>query len=261
MGSVDSQPHVPNNSQMDLDNPQYDSTATDFSGARLFLSLAAAVIFATAVAFIGGELCLSFFKPPRHAVNSKGIILTVTERRGEAQAGAKNATLAFALLGATLACGMGAAGGFVQRSRRASTSASLLGFLVGAVLPLIACSIILPFYNSYKLSNPDEASASLLLPIFLQGAIASTIGAAGGLAFGRGLGTRGFPSHYVFSGIVGALIGATIHQLSGAFLFPEADTTLFISADREARLMSKLMIILGVAVCNGIAARNARQRS
>ena len=112
----------------------------------------------------GGEACLDLFKPPRHAVNSKGLVLKVTDRREVAVTDAKNAGLAFALLGAALGAAMGVAGGLVRRSVRAGTRAAALGLVAGTAAGAGMSLALLPLYNAYMARNPDEAVRDLILP-------------------------------------------------------------------------------------------------
>ena len=71
----------------------------DAGGAapRAKLTLAAGLLAGLA-AWLGGEASLDLIKPPRHSVNSKGVVLNITDRREVAAANAKNAGLAFSLL-------------------------------------------------------------------------------------------------------------------------------------------------------------------
>ena len=93
------------------------SDSTGQSAWRWVVTLTAGALAGLA-AWVGGELCLDLFKPPRHAANSKGLVLNITSRREVALANARNAGLAFSLLGAALGAGLGIAGGVLRRSAR-----------------------------------------------------------------------------------------------------------------------------------------------
>lgn len=237
-----------------------DSIAVPQGSTRLWILVLTAGMMAGVVAGVAGEICASFFRPPRHAVNSKGVVLQVTDRREEAATDAKNAGLAFVILGAALGASLGAAGGLLRDSNRAAGWAAVLGLTVGALGAAGAAAVVLPIFNSYKLRHPDEASASLILPLLVQAGVCSVIGAAGGLAFGRGLGGRGVPAHAILGGITGAVIAAATYELIGAITIPGADTTRFIAEDRQTRVLAKLAVSLFVAAGVGLSV-NPRPRS
>jgi hypothetical protein len=232
------------------------------SGAvRLWTLVLAAGMLAGLAAGIAGELCVSAFRPRRHAVNSEGVAPRVIQRRAEAAADAKNAGLAFAILGAASGAALGAAGGFLRGSNRAAGRAAVLGLAAGALGGVGASAIALPAYNAYKLGHPDEASASLTLALLVQAGVGSVIGAAAGLAFGRGLGVRGVPWQAIAGGIVGAVLGATAVVMLGAMTFPEGDITRFMSTDRRARVLAKLAVAILVAVGTGFSVGGRESRS
>ena len=117
-----------------MESPPVESAASPtvpVGRARLWSLALGAGILAGLVSWLGGEGCIELIQPPRHPVNSKGLTLRVTDRREEAVAVAKNAGLAFILLGAALAGGLGAAGGLARRSRRATVRAAWIGLAIG----------------------------------------------------------------------------------------------------------------------------------
>ncbi len=93
---------------------------------RWILTLSAGAL-AGLLAWLGGEIGLNAFRPPRHAVNSKGIVLNMTDRREEAVTEARNAGLAFIILGVTFGAALGAAGGLSIRSPRSAMLAAMVG--------------------------------------------------------------------------------------------------------------------------------------
>src|SRR4051794_20687151 len=76
---------------------------------HLWTTMLGAGLLAGLIAWLGGEFCVDRIKPPRHAANSKGLVLNVTDRAEVATADAKNAGLAFAILGASIGLGLGVA--------------------------------------------------------------------------------------------------------------------------------------------------------
>jgi hypothetical protein len=169
--------------------------------------------------------------------------LSVTDRRGEAAAVAKNAGLAFLILGAALGGGLGAAGGLARGSRRAAVQATWAGLVLGIVATGVMSLALLPAYNTYQRRHPDEAARDLLLPLLVHAGIWSAAGAAGGLALALGLGERGPMARAVLGGFLGAAVGTVAYELAGAF-FPAARTAQFVSATWETRLMARLAVTL-----------------
>lgn len=224
------------------------------SAGRWTVTLVAGVV-AGLVAWLGGEACLNRIKPPRHPVNSKGLVLNLTDRRELAIADAKNAGLAFAFLGASLGVGLGVAGGLARRSVRAATTAGLLGLILGAAGGAGMSLALLPPYNNYKAQHPDEAARDVILPLLVHAGIWSAAGASGGLAFGLGLGVRRGLPRIVLGGLAGAALGAFVYELIGAVAFPAAQTTQFVSATGPTRLLARLAVTIlaaaGVALAAG----------
>ncbi len=243
MEPTDSAPTPPSTS---IEPPPAASGASPelrVSRARLWAWALGAGLLAGLVSWLGGEACVELIKPPRHAVNSHGMTLTVTDRRGEAAAVAKNAGLAFLLLGAALGGGLGAAGGLARGSRRAAVQAACAGLVLGVVAAGGMSLALLPAYNAYQRRYPDDAARDLLLPLLVHAGIWSAIGAAGGLALTLGLGERGPLPRAVLGGFLGAAAGTVAYELAGAF-FPAARTAQFVSATWETRLMARLAVTL-----------------
>jgi hypothetical protein len=231
-----------------------DSLAVTGPARRWMLTLVAGAV-AGFLAWLGGEASLDRIKPPRHAVNSKGLVLNLTNRHEIAIADAKNAGLAFAILGASLGVGLGVAGGLVRRSGRAAMSAALVGLVVGTAGTATISLALLPAYNNYKTQHPDEAARDLILPLLIHAGIWSVVGASGGVAYGVGQGSwRSLPP-IVLGGLAGAAIGTMAFELIGAAAFPAAQTTQFVSATWLTRLFARLCVTLlaagGVALAAG----------
>jgi hypothetical protein len=219
----------------------------------LALTLAAGILSGL-VAWLGGEACFGLFKPPVHKVNSRGIVVTVTDRREVAAADAKNASLAFALLGAAVGAAMGAAGGFARRSGRAALVAALVGTVLGAGAGAGMSAALLPRYNAYKEREPDEASRDLILPLLVHLGVWCLIGASGGLAFGIGLDASGALPRLVFGGLIGAAVGTAFYELIGAGAFPAAKTAQFVSATWQTRLFARLAVTVFTALVIALTA-------
>jgi hypothetical protein len=219
-----------------------DSAVAPGQPIRLWSLALGAGVLAGLVSWLGGEACRDLIKPPRHAVNSKGLVLKLTDRREGAAADAKNAGLAFVILGAALGGGLGVAGGLVRRSARVASWAGLVGLVTGAAAAGGMSLVLLPAYNAYQQRHPDEAFRDLVLPLLVHAGVWSAAGAAGGLAFGLGLGQRGALLRAVIGGFIGAAVGAMAYELIGAAAFPAARTAQFVSATWETRLLARLAV-------------------
>jgi hypothetical protein len=256
MGSSDTNP-IPEPRSIDLTSIKPGSAHG--GPARLWAIVLAAGVVTGLVAWVGGEACVELIKPPRHNVNSRGIIVAVTDRREVAVADAKNAGLAFALLGIAVGGGLGVAGGLGRRSSRAALWAGLLGVALGAAAGAGMSLALLPLYNTYKVRHPDEASRDLVLPLLVHLGVWSVVGAAGGLTFGVGLGVRGVLPKVVFGGLVGAAVGTAVYELVGAAAFPAAKTAQFVSATWPTRLFARLAVTVAAAL--GVVLAVAEQPS
>ncbi len=97
-----------------------------------------------------------------------------------------SATLTFMTMGSFLGLTMGLAGGLARRSVLASASAAMAGLVLGTATGASLALVLVS--NFYKIHDPQ--SNDLVLPLLTHGAIWSTLGAIGGLAFGLGLGGK-----------------------------------------------------------------------
>ena len=107
----------------------------------------------------------------------------------------------------------------------AGARAALVGCAVGSIAGVSISLLILP--NFYK--NHDPQSQDLVWPMLTLGSICSAVGAAGGLAFGIGLGGRGRWMKSLVGGLVGAALATVVYELVGAIAFPADKTDLPIS--------------------------------
>jgi hypothetical protein len=254
-----SEPPSPESSADSRDTTN-DAPTTASCGGRLWALVVGASIVAGLAAWLGGEASLNRIKPYSHAANSRGLVLNLTGRREIAAADAKNAGVAFTLLGASLGAALGVAGGLVRHSGRAAAKAALFGLIAGAAATAVISLAILPAYNAYKAKHPDEASRDLILPLLVHVSIWSPIGAVGGWAFAVGLGARARLARIALGGLAGAALGATAYELIGAAAFPSAQTTQFVSATRETRLFARLIVTVLAAAGAALAATDVRTR-
>jgi hypothetical protein len=202
MQPTDPAPIPPSTSKGSLAVDSGASSTVPKGPVRLWAWVLGAGFVAGLVSWLGGEGCIELIKAPRHSVNAKGLALRIIIRRDEMVAVAKNAGLAFLVLGAALGGALGAAGGLARRSRRAAVLAAGIGLVTGVVAAGGMSLALLPAYNDYQRRHPDEAARDLILPLLVHAGIWSAVGAAGGLALGVGLGERAGLPRAVLGGLL-----------------------------------------------------------
>jgi hypothetical protein len=259
MRASDSDRIPPSSSNLVASGETGDPAAAAVGSARRWALTMTAGLLAGLAAWLGGEACLNLIKPPRHAANSKGLVLNITDRREVASAEAKNAGLAFALLGGSMGLAFGAAGGLTRRSGRATTTAALLGLMAGSTGGAGMSLALLAPYNRYKSRNPDEAARDLVLPLLVHSGIWSAVGGLAGLAYGFGLGERRRLPRIVLGGLAGAALGTIAYELIGAAAFPAAQTTQFVSATWPTRLLARLAVAVTAAAGVGLTIGQSRK--
>ena len=142
-----------------------------------------------------------------------------------------SATVTFATIGGLLGLALGTAGGLAQRSTFATGRAAIFGLIVGSIaVGSLAFCLVSIFFKSY-----DPQSGDLVLPLLTHGAIWSTVGAVGGLAFGLGLGGRGRWKATLVGGLTGAAAATVIYEIVGALVFATSKTDLPLSTSSTAR--------------------------
>ncbi len=146
------------------------------------------------------------------------------------------ATVAFGSLGAVLGLALGLAGGCARRSARAAVIAAIAGSILGGAAGAIMPRVLVPIY--FRLHNPDRDN--LILAILIQGGNWSVIGAAGGAAFGIGLGDRSRALRALLGGLLGAIAGVLVYEMVGAVAFPLEGTSDPVSATWVTRLFAQL---------------------
>ena len=164
----------------------------------------------------------------------------------------------FTALGAIIGLGLGLAGGLARRSAVAGAKAALVGCVVGSIAAASVSLLVLPnFFKRY-----DPQSQDLVLPMLTLGAICSSVGAAGGLAFGVGLGGRDRWMKSLVGGLIGAALGTVAYELVGALAFPTDRTELPISVTHATRAMLHILVAAMTAVGSALAlGLSARKRN
>jgi len=187
---------------------------------RVWAIVLASGVVAGLIAWGGGELTRGAFKP--RLLKVQRLLQTFVQPTTQTQMAAdlKNATLAFAILGAATGLAMGIGGGLAGRSQSRALTVGLgmgaIGALVGALVswPLVALAArrIIP--------DPND----LATPLLIHSGIGIAIGAVGGAAFAAGMGVGRRFLRVVEGACLGALFGTVLVHLLGAAVFPDPDT-------------------------------------
>ena len=207
-------------------------------------------------AWLGGETQLERFRPDE-SVSSQRFAFAALDLQLKTAA-TRNAALACGLLGATLGLGLGIAGGLVRGSIVAALGAGLVGLALGGSLGVGGSFGFMPIYWRYK----DPSGTDLGQALLIHSALWSSLGLAGGLAYG--LGRFGLRSRPLFlaavGGLAGALVGTVAFEIIGAVGFPFARTAQPIAATATTRLLGRLAVALGTALGIGLALRDVGRR-
>ena len=232
----------------DSDSTRSDSTSDDElrpppkalasaggKGRLLGMALVAGLLAGVA-AWLVGETILEAYRtvlsPKVQRDADAGVALQVVRARLMSASGT------FTALGAIVGLGLGLAGGLARRSASAGAKAALVGCVVGSIAGASVSLLVLPnFFKRY-----DPQSQDLVLPLLTLGAICSSVGAAGGLAFGIGLGGRDRWMKSLVGGLIGAALATVAYELVGAVAFPTSRTELPISLAYATRAMLHVLV-------------------
>jgi hypothetical protein len=157
----------------------------------------------------------------------------------------QNGVIGYAILGAILALGLGAAAALLDGRRSISLVflAGLTGLVLGACGGAAASYLLIPFY----FNNLETADLTFSMLIHLG--IWTVLGAASGVAFGIGSGSRDVFVRALIGGVTGAALATLLFDISGAF-FPLAHTERPMAEEVGTRLLGNML--LGLCVAGGI---------
>ncbi len=219
--------------------------------ARLVAFALGAGLVAALASWGIGEAVAEHFRPKTHVVFGSGGPMTIASPDELMATQAKNATLAYVILGAVAGLALGLAGGLARSSPRSGVVAATVGLTLGAAAGGFVSGRVIPVYHRFQEDRQDTASRNVTVPLFIHGAIWSAVGAAGGLAFGLGAGGRGLVARGLVGGLVGAGVGTAVYELVGAIAFPLDKTVEPISQGWASRLLARSAVTILAAV--GIA--------
>jgi hypothetical protein len=203
------------------------------------------------LSWLAGEAARQVFSARRIQVtNRRGVQALGATDRTAAAAEVKNVALSSGLFGALLGTFLGACGGLGRRSPAAARRAALIGLGAGAVAGTGMALVIVPRYFRWYLRLRPEG---LVPPLLMHGGIWGAIGAAGGLAFGLGLGGRGHAAKALLGGLLGALMGTALYEILGALAFPMSRTDHPVAAAWAPRLLARLLVATLAATATAMA--------
>jgi hypothetical protein len=213
-----------------------EALASSGGQGRLVGMALVAGLLAGVAAWLAGETILEAYRtvlrPKIQREADAGVALQVQRARLMSASGT------FTALGAIVGLGLGLAGGLARRSASAGARAALMGCALGAIAGASVSWLVLPnFFKRY-----DPQSQDLVLPLLTLGAICSSVGAAGGLAFGIGLGGRDRWIKSLVGGLIGAALASVAYELVGALAFPTSRTELPVSLAYSTRAMLHVLV-------------------
>ena len=184
-------------------------------------SLAAGLI-AGLIAWVGGEATLDNYRVSEEAA---GRAFDFSQLNVEMRAAnARNAAIAFGLLGAALGLALGLAAGMARGRPRSGLVGGVIGLVLGGAAGGLVPFVAVPIYYD----QVDPTAPTLLLPMMVNGAVWAPIGLAAGIAFGLGLGGRRRIGAAMVGGLVGGVLGTAVVETINAVAFPLARSEQFI---------------------------------
>jgi hypothetical protein len=225
--------------------------------ARVWPLALAAGLAAGVISWLAGEAAYGFFAPTTAPTRLMGgPVVDAVNNATRAAADAKNTALASGLLGAAVGLIMGLAGGLARRSPRAAAGAALVGLTLGAAAGAGMSSVLFPIYYRNERFIVDDLGRAMLLHAGVWGAV----GAAGGLAFGLGLGGRSRAVRALLGGLVGAALATALYEVVGAAAFPLARTYRPLATGWGPRLLARLAVAVLSAAGAALAVQSPRAR-
>jgi hypothetical protein len=198
------------------------------------------------------ETTLDSFKPKATGRRFMSQTFPIPDAQERANAVTRNATLALGLMGATVGLALGLAGGLARQSPRACAVAAFLGLLLGAAAGAGTALGAVPLASGVHVRDPGSMSAEMLSSLITHGLPWAAIGAAGGLAFGIGMGGHGRAARGLMGGMLGAIVGAILYEIVGALAFPGAKIIEPVAATWSIRLLAQFFAVIPLAA--GVAA-------
>jgi MFS family permease len=225
-------------------NAKIDSaTAPTPSPAANVKVLIAGILLAVAGAWIAANLAdrLRLAEKVERGVKYAGKVGDLHSTTLDVGRATRNAATAYALVGGILSLILGViAGCFLgPLSNPRVFAAGIVGSVLGSSLGAASSYALTPIY--FHRMGTADVTLSLLIHL----GIWTTLGAAAGVAFGVGSGSRDVLVRSLLGGITGAALGTLLFDISGAF-FPLARTERPLSEEAGTRLAANIVLCLCV---------------
>lgn len=233
-----------------------EAPATRPSAAWVWVVTLAAALAAGLAAWSLNEPVYGRFRP--EAIAPKGFPTIEESNAGDLrfrQGIAVETGVTFAILGAALGMGLGAAGGLARGSIKAAGTTAVLGLILGGAGGFAAARLLMLVYNRIDVRENNDLGVAILI----QGGIAAILGSVAGGAFGLGMaeGGRRLDLRFVTGGLLGAVAGLVVYQMVGGMLFPLHEVTSPVSSHWMTRMFAQTAIAvctaIGVALAQGLA--------
>ena len=227
-----------------------------YGGGRLLLSALGIGLGAGIVSWLIGEAAENAFSPRSIAGSlPNGIATRIITDSARTVASIRNVSLSSGLFGALLGSALGLAGGLGSRGAWAARRAGLIGLVAGALAGAgTALPLVTLYYRSFETYAPDGLTEPLLMHAGIWGAI-GCVGGTGVRTGGRGpaVCVRG-----MVGGLMGAVLGAAIYEITGALAFPMSRTFQPSASEWAPRLMARLLVSGLAAVGAALAVADRR---
>ena len=191
-----------------------------------------------------GEASYGAFKTPLSPVQVGPIVMMQETLPFTKISDAKNATLAFAVMGGVLGLFLGAAGGVVRRAPSRSAFAGLAGLVLGGLSGTLSSWPLLALYYRQHVPDPND----LLFPLMVLGGIWSITGAAGGLAFGLGSGRPRHLFNAASGAFLGVLLATILYGVIGVIIFPDSNPTDPLAKSGALRFLARVLVSVSGAM-------------
>ncbi len=196
------------------------------------------------VAWLGGEAVVDRFAAAGTPRNVYGTMVSQPSSDSIRVSELKNGMLAFAILGAAVGGVMGLAGGLARGRMRSALFTAAIGLGLG-----VAAAVATTWADGLAYRRWfDQVADNLLATLLFHGAVWSSIGAAGGLAFGIGISGRGGALRGLLGGLLGGWLGTLLFEVIGSAAFPLDRTFQPVSLSWGSRLAGRLAVAVCVAI-------------
>jgi hypothetical protein len=211
-----------------------------------------AALLAAAGAWLLGESGVARAVAADAAIPTMGQIVIAPTAATTQAANVKNATRMFGAFGALLGLMLGLAGGWARGNTRAAWSAGASGLIAGLVTGAAAPPLVVRAYHHWQSDGADD----LIVSMAMHSGLLISLGAAAGLALAIGSGNMRRLAHAALGGAIGAVLGAVLYDLIGAFAFPFANTADPLATTAAARFLELIVPAIAIALGAASAARD-----